>query len=52
MSKTRLAKFGNDNCIFKTAGGSNTQKSLKQRNSFATTGHAGLVSFNFKQKVR
>ena len=28
------------------------QKSLKQRNSFATTGHAGLVSFNFKQKVR
>ena len=31
MSKTRLAKFGNDNCIFKTAGGSNTQKLLKQR---------------------
>ena len=28
------------------------QKSLKQRNSFATKGHAGLVSFNFKQKVR
>ena len=31
MSKTRLAKFGNDNYIFKSAGGSNTQKSLKQR---------------------
>ena len=31
MSKTRLAKFGNDNCIFKTAGGSNAQKLLKER---------------------
>ena len=42
MSRTRLAKFGNDNYIFKPAGGSNTQNSLKQR--IKTTSRAILAS--------